>query len=67
MLYIFNTVYIFLEGGPAGWSSGNAFVYGAVGVRFKSPGIKSGTVLITTRQRNDILSKKAVLPWQNNA
>ena len=52
---------------PASWSSGNAFVSRAGGLRFKSPPVKSDTVLPTAGHRCDIPSKGAVLPVSNDA
>ena len=52
---------------PASWSSGNAFVSGAGGLRFNLGPVKSNTVLPTARHRCDISSKEAVLPWRNDA
>ena len=46
----------------ASWSSGNAFVSGAGGLRFKSD-----AVLPTARHRCDISSKGAMLPGRNDA
>ena len=54
-------------GVPAGWSSGNAFVSGAGGLRFKSGADQIGHVLPAARHRCDISSKGAVLPGRNDA
>ena len=55
-----------MKGKPVSWSSGNAFVSGAGGVRFKSRAVKSDTVLPKARHRCDISSKGAVLPRRND-
>ena len=49
------------------WSSGNAFVSGAGGLRFNFRAGKSDTVLPTARHRCNISSKGAVLPGRNDA
>ena len=46
---------------PASWSSGNAFVPGAKGLRFKSQAGQIEQVLPTARHRCDISSKGAVV------
>ena len=51
---------------PVSCSSGNTFVYGAVGLRFKPRAVKLDTVLLTARHRSDISSKGAVLDGRND-
>ena len=51
---------------PVSWLSGNAFVSGAGGLRFKSRAAKSYTVLPTVRHRCNISSKEAALPGCND-
>ena len=46
---------------PASWSSGNAFVSIAEGLRFKSQAGQSNTVLLTARHRRNFSSKGAML------
>ena len=50
-----------------GWSSGNVFVSGSRGPRFKSRSVKLNTVLPIARHRCNISSKEAVLPGFNDA
>ena len=52
---------------PASWSSGNAFVSGAVGLKFRSRARQIGTVLPTARHRCNISSNGAELPKRNDA
>ena len=47
--------------GPASWSSGNAFVSGAGGLRFKSRGGQIGHSVANARHRCNISSKGAVV------
>ena len=50
-----------------GWSSGNAFVSGAGGLRFKSRAGQTEPVSSTIRHRRNIFFKEAVLPGCNDA
>ena len=55
-----------IKTGPV-WTSGNALVSEAGGLKFKSRTGKSITVFPTARHRCDISSKVAVLPGHNDA
>ena len=48
------------------WSSGNAFVYGANGLGFKSRAGQSDTVLQMARYRYNTSSKEAVVQWRRD-
>ena len=50
-----------------GWLSGNAFVSGAVGLRFESRACQVASVFPTVRHRCNISSKEAVLPGRIDA
>ena len=68
-LIIFNIIYAYtvLQILAFCWSSGNAFVSGAGGLRFKARAVKSDTVLPTARHRCNISSKGVVLLGCNDA
>ena len=52
---------------PASWSSGNAFVSGAGGLRLESRAGQIDLMLPTACHRYDVPSKRAVLPGRNDA